>query len=144
MIHASLCKRTHGITRGFPRLKAAISIISCIAPLFMTVGSLCGQAGPPSITITTTSLPNGTASLPYLTAQNTTVQLTATGGNGGTYLWTYSFSSNGTDGLSFNQNGTITGTPTTPETVSFEAFVSNTDSDGGGVSANLQIAVAAC
>jgi uncharacterized protein (TIGR03437 family) len=94
-------------------------------PLLLVAGSLLGQTGygSPQLTITTSSLPSGIVGQQY-TAQQGTVQLTATGGSGGPYAWTYaSFSSPNPsdmyDGLSFNNDGTITGTPTAAGTLTF-------------------------
>jgi uncharacterized protein (TIGR03437 family) len=94
------------------------------ALLLLAAGSLQGQYGSAQLTITTSSLPVGMVGQQYLTAQQGTVQLAATGGSGGPYLWAYaSFTSPNSsdiyDGLSFNDDGTITGTPTASGTLTF-------------------------
>ncbi len=110
-----------------------------LAPvLFVAAGSLLAQ---PTITISTTSLPNAQVGISYLTAQGTTVQLQATGAGGGPYTWNYtSFSSPGesmTDGLNFNANGTITGSPASSGTLFF--MVQATNSSGFSNYVNLSI-----
>jgi uncharacterized protein (TIGR03437 family) len=111
--------------------------------LFLAAGNLLAQDTP--LTITTTSLPNGIFGLPYLTAQGNTVQLTASGGTGGPYTWSFSnFSSESMDGLAFNSDGTITGTPTALGTLSFEVTVSDNNFAAGGPNAQLQIKILPC
>src|SRR5208337_19371 len=90
-----------------------------LALLFLTGGSLFG-----AVTITTTSLPNGSVGQSYLTSQQTTVQLMATGGCGCPYQWSFfNFSSGNQDNLSFNSDGTITGTPSAPAMLTFQVQV---------------------
>ncbi len=97
----------------------AIGPTGNLALLFLAGGSLFG-----AVTITTTSLPNGTVGQSYLTGQQTTVQLVATGGCGCPYQWSFfNLNPDNGDGLSFNSDGTITGTPTAPVTVTFQAEV---------------------
>jgi large repetitive protein len=124
MTHASLCKRTHKNGMRFQGSGA----FCILALLFLAAGNMVVQAAGP--TVTTSSLPNGVAGQPYLTSQQTTVQLQASGGTGAPYTWSYySFSSGNTDGLSFNSNGTITGSPSTVGTLSFlvQAFDSTNE-----------------
>ena len=108
-------------------------------------------AGNPPVVITAAALPGATAGQDYLTPDEEIVQLNASGGtNNGKYLWSYSsFSvsaaSDGTyDGLSFNSDGTITGTPTGSGTLTFSAQAQ--DPYSGQVSSMLQfsIVIAAC
>jgi hypothetical protein len=63
---------------------------------------------PPPLTVTTSSLPNGTAGTPYSQA------LAATGGTGG-YTWSLA-SGSLPDGLTLSASGAIAGTPTTAVT----------------------------
>ena len=124
MTHASLCKRTHKNGMRFQGSGA----FCILALLFLAAGNMLAQSAGP--TVTTSSLPNGVAGQPYLTSQQTTVQLQASGGTGAPYTWSYySFSSGNTDGLSFNSNGTITGSPSTVGTLSFlvQAFDSTNE-----------------
>jgi hypothetical protein len=78
------------------------------------------QASVSSPTITTTTLPNGTQSISY----NQT--LSATGGVP-PYVWDMS-SGTMCNGLTLNSSGTITGTPTTIQTCSFTARVTDSQS----------------
>jgi uncharacterized protein (TIGR03437 family) len=148
MTHASLCKKTYEIILGFLRLKASESLAMGFAvgmsALFVAPASLPGQE-PPPLTISTGSLPNGVLQLPYLTSQQTAVQVSATGG-----LPPYSFfigSGSETDtglppGLQLSGNGQITGTPTSLGNFTFN--VSVTDSDDGFNSRELGISVVPC
>jgi large repetitive protein len=127
MTHASLCKRTHkkgarfqgsGTSRG-ASIASALGSFRIFALLFLAGGSTVVQAAGP--TITTTSLPNGVVGQPYLTSLGGTVTLQASGGTGAPYTWSYySFSSGNTDGLTFSSNGTITGSPSSVGTLSFQ------------------------
>jgi uncharacterized protein (TIGR03437 family) len=108
--------------------------------LLLTTGNLLLAAAPlPTlITITTTSLPGGTVGAPYQNADGSTVQLKAKGGSG-TYAWCYTVGGQMNcsgpptppvatlvyEGLSFNSDGTITGTPTTDGTISFSVYAEN-------------------
>jgi hypothetical protein len=76
---------------------------------------------PAALTVTTASLPNGTAGTAY------SQSLAATGGTGG-YTWTVSA---GTlpQGLTLSTAGAITGTPTAFGTANFTAKVSDSSSD---------------
>jgi uncharacterized protein (TIGR03437 family) len=94
--------------------RRTLCALGVIALLFLAAGSLLGQ---PVVTVTTTSLPNGVVGQPYLTPQQTTVQLTAAGGCGCPYQWDYIFNSDYLDNLSYNQDGTITGIPATATTI---------------------------
>ena len=156
MTHASLCKKTYKNTLGFPLL--ALSL------LFLITGNLLLADPPPPklITITTTSLPAGTVGAPYQNADGSTVQLTAKGGSG-VFGWCYTV--NGQincsvpptnpitqplpsllyQGLSFNTDGTITGTPTTVGTISFSVYAENpmTQKNLSAVSP-LTITITAC
>ena len=109
------------------------------------------RAGNPPVVITAASLPSGTAGQDYLTPDEEIVQLNATGGtNTGTYLWSYSsFSvaaaSDGTyDGLSFNSDGTITGTPTGSGTLTFSAQAQDPYSGQVSGMAQFSIVIASC
>ena len=115
-----------------------------LALLFLIAGSLRGQAAPAPVKITSSYLPGGAVGLPYLTPQGGTVQLTATGGVGAPYTWSFSsFSSYNMAGLSFNSNGTITGTPATAGDLSF--LVQAFDSAGtGSNAAGLSILISPC
>ncbi len=93
-----------------------------------------------TVTISTKSLPNGTVGKPYL------VQLIAKGGSGGPYQWSFSaFSSNNTDGLAFDSDGTITGTPATAVTLSFQvqAYDPETEENSGQVGLSITISASA-
>jgi len=94
--------------------------------------------GPTAITITTSALPAATVAQPYVDENGNTVQLQAQGGSGA-YAWCYTLGSRttcagpGTDpaasttyeGLTFNSDGTITGTPTTLEQIQFSVYAEN-------------------
>jgi hypothetical protein len=71
-----------------------------------------------TVTITTTSLPEGKVGAAYSQA------LVAAGGSGGGYVWELALGSL-PDGLSLSANGTITGTPTTPTTATFTIRVTD-------------------
>jgi uncharacterized protein (TIGR03437 family) len=129
----------------------AIPVTVAIALLlFVAAGTLLGQEQP--ITITTTSLPNATVGLQYLTSQGNTVQLTAAGGYGGPYSWSYSLtpstynpiysSTLTTDGLTFSSDGTIIGIPTAPELLSFGVRVADQEEDP--TTGTLEILISAC
>ncbi|HTB18054.1 MAG TPA: hypothetical protein VK708_08045 [Bryobacteraceae bacterium] len=138
MTHASLCKKTHNSGTWFQGSGGGLAL------LFLAAGSLLAQAGPPALKITTSALPNATLGLPYLTAQGSTVQLAATGGNGNPYQWSFfSFSSGTTFGLTFNSDGTITGTPNTVGTLSFGVTVSEPGLEEGST-AQLHISILPC
>jgi len=105
--------------------------------LFLTAGSLLGQ-----VMITTTSLPNGTVGQSYLTPQQTTVQLVATGGCGCPYQWSFfNFSSDNGDGLSFNSDGTITGIPSAPATLTFQVQVFDVEDEETSSVVGLSITI---
>uniref|UniRef100_Q02BT6 Ig family protein n=1 Tax=Solibacter usitatus (strain Ellin6076) TaxID=234267 RepID=Q02BT6_SOLUE len=87
---------------------------------------------PPPVSISTGGLPNGTVGVPYIGI------IGATGGAS-----PYSFAVAGgklPDGLSFNSNGTVSGTPTTPGTFTFSVNV--TDSAGGSTGRDFSITIA--
>lgn len=139
MIHASLCKKTYknhswfqgsGASTGAPpNSSTSLSPVLCGVLVLLSLGTGSLLASSP-VAITTNGLPTATLGLPYLTAQGNTVQLTATGGTGGPYSWDfYSFSSDTTDGLSFNADGTITGAPNTLGTISFGVTASDGTDD---------------
>ena len=140
MTHASLCKKTYKNTLGFP---GSIALTCCLFGFFillLTNGNLLLAAPPPPkpITITTSSLSGGTVGAPYQNADGSTVQLTAKGGSG-TFGWCYTVGGQMNcsgpptppvatlvyQGLSFNSDGTITGTPTTIGTVTFSVYAEN-------------------
>jgi uncharacterized protein (TIGR03437 family) len=136
MYHASLCKKTYQSIRRFP------GIIALLALLLMASGSLLGQ----SLTITTNSLPNGILGLPYLTAQQGTVDVTVTGGVS-PYSWYIGSGSQPTTGLppglQLNSNtGAITGTPSSVGNYKF--YVNVSDSSEGFASKYLGIQVVPC
>jgi len=107
------------------------------ALLFLAGGSLFG-----AVTITTTSLPNGTVGQPYLTPQQTTVQLMATGGCGCPYQWSFfNMSPDNGDNLSFNSDGTITGTPSAPVTVTFQVQVFDVEDEETSSVVGLSITI---
>ncbi|HEY1496979.1 MAG TPA: putative Ig domain-containing protein [Candidatus Solibacter sp.] len=86
---------------------------------------------PPPVTISTGGLPNGTVGVAYVGV------IGATGGTS-----PYSFALGGgtlPDGLSFNSNGTVSGTPKTPGTFSFSVDV--TDSTGAGNGRGFSITI---
>jgi large repetitive protein len=153
MIHASLCKRTYKNSPWFQGSRSPLCSLFSLAALLLATGNLPLGAAPPAtpIYITTTSLPNGTLGEPYLTAAGNTVQLKASGGSG-QYGWVYSLFTaaqaqgpNQYDGLTFNFDGTITGTPTVTDTISFSVYAENpvTMINQSGVS-QFTITVTAC
>jgi hypothetical protein len=88
----------------------------------------------PTLTVTTTSLPDGAVDVAYGTQI-----LTAAGGDG-TYSWALA-SGRHPSGLSLTADGLITGTPTTVETRSFTIQV--TSGDGQRAQRTLSITVSA-
>ena len=140
MTHASLCKKTYKKDPWLQRSPFPV-LFSLVALLFASGNFLFGTAPPPTpITITTTSLPNATIGQPYLNASGNTVQLKAKGGSG-TFGWCYTVggqmdcplpapSASASvsllyEGLSFNSDGTITGTPTSMSPISFSVYAEN-------------------
>ncbi|HTC89346.1 MAG TPA: putative Ig domain-containing protein [Bryobacteraceae bacterium] len=153
MTHASLCKKTYKNTLGFP------GSITLLLILFLTTGNLLlADPLPKLITITTTSLPAGTVGAPYQNADGSTVQLTAKGGSG-TFDWCYTVNGQMNcsgpptkplpsvlyQGLSFNTDGSITGTPTTAGTITVYVYAENpmTQKNLSAVS-KFTIAITAC
>ncbi len=114
----------------------------CILAFFLSTGnSLLGSPPPATpITVTTTSLPDAVVGQPYSDANGTTVQLKAKGGSG-SFGWIYpslnvvnvcplGSPEPGTmeatyQGLSFNCDGTITGTPTIAGAIAFTTEAHN-------------------
>jgi len=147
MNHASLCKKTYQSIRWFPRGRVfqtlASGVIGIIALLVVASGSLLGQ---PALTITTNSLPSGILSLPYLTAQQGTVDVSVSGGVP-PYAWFIGSGSNPTTGLppglQLNSNtGAITGTPTSLGNFTF--YVDVNDSNDSFTSKYFAIQVVPC
>ncbi len=91
----------------------------------------------PAVTITTTSLPNGTEGTTY------TGTLAASGGSGTGYAWTV-ISDTGLSavGLSLSSSGAITGTPNAGESAT-TFTVQVTDSNGNTAKATLSLTVTA-
>ncbi|MBK8092611.1 MAG: putative Ig domain-containing protein [Verrucomicrobiaceae bacterium] len=98
----------------------------CTGGIEFTVAPVC-----PTITLTPTSLPNGTVGTAY------SQTLSA---SGGTSSYTYAVTTGGLPaGLSLSSAGAITGTPTTSGTASFT--VTTTDTHGCTGTSNLSITV---
>jgi len=91
--------------------------------------TVCGD-----LTVTTTSLPNGTVGAPYST------MLTACGGYPHNWSWSLSPLTSLPAGLSLNDNGIIAGIPITTGTSSFEVVVN--DGLAGVVIQDLEITIA--
>lgn len=90
-------------------------------------------AAAPALTVTTTSLPTGTAGVAYPTAQ-----LAASGGIPPYNSWAV-ISGTPPSGLTVNYDGTVTGTPSASGTVNFTVQV--TDSVGSNASGNVSVTV---
>ena len=108
-------------------MKTAWQSLSLIF-LLLTASRPLLRADNPPVVITAGSLSDGMVGQDYLTPDEETVQLNATGGsNTGTYEWTYSnfsvtVATDGTyNGLSFNADGTISGIPLTSGALTFSA-----------------------
>ena len=97
----------------------------------VTVNVTIGAGGPPPVTLSPTSAPNGTVGQAY------SLQFTASGGNGGPY--TYQISQGVLPaGLSDNTSGLISGTPTEAGTFTFTESASD-GTDAGTVDITLVI-----
>jgi hypothetical protein len=94
--------------------------------------TLTVNPAPPPLTITTTSLPNGTVGNAY------TATLNASGG-----VQPYTWSANGglPSGLTLSSSGTISGTPAATGALSFTVSVSDSENPIVTVSASLSITV---
>lgn len=131
MIHASLFKGTYKGTMQFQASKSSLCSSFAVALLLLSAGkSLQGTTpAPVVITSSSASLPSGTIGQAFTNSDGSTVQLTATGAAvGKSYTWNYSnftaAKTEGTakyDGLIFNADGTITGTPDTVDNLTFSA-----------------------
>lgn len=90
----------------------------------------------PTVTVNPATPPTG-----YVGSVYTTTTLTATGGNGGPYNWTWVAAAGSSlpSGLSLSTGGAITGTPTTVGT--YSVVVKATDSASNSGSATLTIIV---
>jgi hypothetical protein len=90
----------------------------------------------PAVSVTTAALPTG-----YVGSAYTTTTLSATGGNGGPFNWTWAAASGSSlpAGLSLSATGAISGTPTTTGT--YNVAVTATDSASNAGKATLSIVV---
>jgi len=160
MTHASLCKKTYKVSSRLHGSKSLFCSLLIVVLLFLATGTfLFGTAPPPTpITITTTSLPNATLGQPYLNANGNTVQLKAKGGSG-TFAWCYTVGGQMNcsgpptppvasllyEGLSFNSDGTITGTPTSMSPIAFSVYAENPVTQKNlSPSASFTITIGAC
>lgn len=92
------------------------------------------------LSVTTASIPNGTVGTTYSTT------LAASGGTGSGYTWTITSGASSLTGvgLSMSSGGTISGTPTTPETAAaFTVQVTDSGSDKATVSLALTVSYGA-
>jgi hypothetical protein len=93
------------------------------------------SVAPPPLTVTTTTLPNGTVGAAY------SQTLAASGGTGG-YTWSISAGALPA-GLSLSAAGAISGTPTTAGTANFTANVSDSSSQSASKALSISVAPAA-
>jgi Putative Ig domain len=102
----------------------------------LLAGCSGGGSNPPvtPITITTTTLNQGTTSTAY------SATLAATGGSG-TYTWSLASGSNLPAGLQLSAAGVITGTPTTAGLGSFTVNVEDSETAPQTASASLKLAI---
>ncbi len=94
----------------------------------------------PGLSVTTTSIPNGTVGTAY------SATLVASGGTGSGYTWTITSGASSLTGvgLSLSSGGTISGTPTTPETAAaFTVQVTDSGSDKATMSLALTVSYGA-
>ncbi|MGA8273578.1 MAG: family 43 glycosylhydrolase [Candidatus Sulfotelmatobacter sp.] len=131
--HVSRFQRTRAGRCVFPWL-----IVVWLCPLHGCSGSSSDSSGSPSgsepLTVTTTSLVGGTATVAY------SVTLAATGGSGTGYTWTVTTGSLPA-GLALANSGVLAGTPTAAANSSF--IVEVTDSTAASATSSLSLTIAA-
>ena len=124
---------TTGLISGSPTVPGSYSVVLSATNTGGTGSNtlLITVTSPPPLTVATTTLPNGTASLFYLQS------LSAAGGSA-PYTWSL-VSGSMPAGLTFYNTGFIVGEPTTPGTTNFTVQV--TGNDGASTTASLSLTI---
>ena len=125
-----LALASNGAITGTPTTVGKYSFVAQAAdqgspPQVASGSMIIGIANP--LSITTTSIPNGSVGVPY------SVQLTSTGGLGPVYWFSCGGGCYETwDGITLNSYGVLSGTPTQPGSHTFSIIAHDSGADPGG------------